>query len=137
MPLYDFECPKHGKYEDFCDSNISLHYCPKCGKRSHKLLSIGRINVSNEDAPHIRESANALIDKETARFSDDPHTRALAEKPTRSNLNAYLKANKLRYAENEGGAPPRYRPPAPVDTKALVNEVYQKKRKRDRLEVRT
>jgi putative FmdB family regulatory protein len=137
MPLYDFECPTHGTFEEFTDSKIRLIPCPICGKRSHKLISACRINIANDDAPHIRESADALLDKETARFSDKPHVRALAERPTRSNLNTFLKAEGLRYAENEGGAPPRYRKPEETNVKALVDEVYQKKRKRDRLEVTT
>jgi putative FmdB family regulatory protein len=137
MPLYDFSCPRHGTFEEFADHKKWFEKCPTCGKKSHRLLSVGRINVANEDATHIRESANVLLDKESARFSDKAHVRALAEKPTRTNLNTYLKAEGLRYAENEKGAPPIYRKTAETDTKALVNEVYQKKRNRDRLEVRS
>lgn len=137
LALFDFECPDHGVFEEFCDRNFWFVDCPKCGKKSHKLLSIGRINCSNDDAPHIREAANVLLDKETAHLSDKPHVRALALRPTRSNLNAYLKAEGLRYAENERGGPPVYKRPEPVDTKAIAKDLYEKKRKRDRLEVKT
>jgi hypothetical protein len=137
LALFDFECPEHGIFEELIDRRFWLEKCPKCGKMCHKIISACKINVANDDAQHIRESANALIDKETARFSEDPVTKALAEKPTRSNLNAYLKANKIRHVENEGGAPPRYRKPPEPDKKVLIKELYEKKRKRDRLEVRT
>ena len=139
MPLYDFKCKKHGAFEDFLSSDTKFWFapCPKCGKMSPKLPCACKVNVANEDAPHIREAANMLLDKESAHLSDDPKTRALAANPTRSNLNAYMKDKKIRYAENEGGAPPRFRKPEPVDKKALVNELYQKKRQRDRLEVRS
>jgi hypothetical protein len=135
--LFDFECSDHGIFESLRERKFWFAKCPVCGKRSHKIISAPRINLANEDAPHIREAADVLIDKETARFSDDPHVRALAEKPTRSNLNSYLKAKNIRYVENEGGAPPRYRKPEGPDRKALVKELFEKKRKRDRLEVRT
>ena len=137
LALFDFECPEHGIFESLIDRKFWLEKCPVCGKMCHKIISACKINVANDDAQHIRESANALIDRETARFSDDPITKALAEKPTRSNLNAYLKDKKIRYAENEGGAPPRFKKPEPVDTKSIAKEMWQKKQKRDRLEVRT
>jgi hypothetical protein len=137
LALFDFECPEHGIFESLIDRKFWLEKCPVCGKMCHKIISACKINVANDDATHIREAANALIDRESARVSADPLTRALAEKPTRSNLNAYLKANKLRYAENEGGAPPRFKKPAPVDVKAIAGEMWKKKQKRDRLEVHT
>lgn len=138
MPLYDFECSKHGYFEDFLSSDTKFWFapCPKCGKMAPKRPSIGRVNVVNEDAPHIRESANALLD-ETSRFSNKVHERALAENPTRTNLKRYLKAEGLRYAENEGGAPPRFRKPPDPDQKKIVNELLAKRQKDRRLEVRT
>lgn len=137
LALFDFECPKHGVFEEFADRNFWFVPCPKCGKKSKKLISIGRINLANEDATHIRESADALLDRETARFSDKPHVRALAESPTRSNLKAYLKAEGLRYAENEKGAPPTYKRKPDPDRKQIVNSIMEMRRKRNRLEVRT
>lgn len=133
--LFDFECPKHGVFEEFADVTFWFVLCPRCGKKSTKRPSIGRVNVTNEDAQHIRESAHALLD-ETSRFSTKAHERALAENPTRSNLQRYLKAEGLRYAENEGGAPPRYRKPPEPDRKKLVNELLAKRQKDRRLEVR-
>jgi hypothetical protein len=104
---------------------------------SRKLISACRVNIANEDALHIRQSAEALLDRETAHLSDKPHVRALAAKPTRTNLKAYLKAEGLRYAENEGGAPPVYRKPPPVDEKKLAEKVMQARIKDRRLEVRS
>lgn len=134
--LFDFECPKHGMFEDYIDVAFCFAPCPTCGKMSPKRPSIGRVNIVNEDVGHVRESAQALLD-ETSRFSSKPHERALAEKPTRSNLKRYMKAEGLRYAENEGGAPPRYRKPPEPDKGKLVNELLAKRQKDRRLEVRT
>ena len=135
--LFDFNCPDHGIFEKFHNRNFWFAKCPTCGKKSHKILSIGRINTANEDAPHIREAANMLLDKETAHLSEKVHVRELAAKQTRSNLNRYLKAEGIRHAENVKGAPPVYRKPDEPDKKALIDELWKKKRKRDRLEVRS
>lgn len=138
MPLYDYECPKHGVFEEFASTcSKSLIKCPRCGKISRKLISACRINVANEDAFHIRQSAEALLDKETAHLSEKPHVRALAEKPTRSNLKAYMKAEGIRYAENEKGAPPVYKKPPPVDEKRIADKVMQARQRDKRLEVRS
>jgi hypothetical protein len=137
LALFDFECPKHGIFESLIDRKFWLVECPVCGKMCQKIISACRINTANDDAQHIREAANALIDRDTARFSDDPVTKALAEKPTRSNLNAYLKDKKIRYAENEGGAPPRFKKPEPVNVKEIAKDMFHRKQKRDRLEVHT
>lgn len=139
MPLYDFKCPKHGLFEEFLSSSETFSFvnCPKCGIMSPKQPCVCKVNIANEDAPHIRESANALLDMETAHLSDKAHVRELAAHPTRSNLKRFLKAEGLRYAENEGGAPPRYRKPEEPDRTKIIKEVIEKKRKRERLEVRS
>lgn len=135
--LFDFECPRHGLFEALVDAEKKRVLCPRCGRISSKRPSIGRVNVLNEDAPHIRESARALLDPETAHLSDKEHVRALAKNPTRSNLYRYLKAEGLRYAENEGGAPPRYRKPPDPDAGNIAAELLARKKKRDALEVRS
>jgi hypothetical protein len=48
-----------------------------------------------------------------------------------------LKDKKIRYAENEGGAPPRFKKPEPVNVKNIAKEMWQKKQKRDRMELIT
>lgn len=135
--LFDYECPRHGLFESFGDSENKSVLCPRCGRISSKRPSIGRVNVANEDASHIRESAKALLDPETAHLSDKEHVRALAANPTRTNLQRYLKAENLRYVENEGGGPPRYRKPQEPDAGRITDELLRKKRKRDALEVRS
>lgn len=135
--LFDFECPKHGLFEAFEDAEKTMVPCPICCKMSRKRPSIGRVNVSNEYAAHIRDSARALLDPETAHLSDKEHVRALAKCPTRSNLYRYLKAEGLRYAENEGGAPPRYRKPQEPGAGEVAADLLARKKKRDALEVRS
>lgn len=134
--LFDYECPRCGLFEDFADDKFCSLKCPRCGKMSPKRPSIGRVNVANEDVQHVRESAAVLLDG-SSRYSSKPHERELANKPTRSSLMRYLKAEKLRYAECEGGAPPRYRKPPEPDRKQIVESILAKRQKDKRLEVRS
>lgn len=122
MILADFQCTyrKCGRIEEdlFIESGQWYKQCPACRNLSKRIPSIGRINTVNDDASHIRDAARHLLDPDTAHLSDKVHVRELATNPTRSNLNRFLRAEKIRYAENEGGAPPRYkRPPKPDTTK--------------------
>ena len=43
MPLYDYLCEKHGKFEDFnsVEDYQKDSKCPKCGQKSKKLPSLG------------------------------------------------------------------------------------------------
>ena len=36
MPIYDFICLTHGKFEAIRGSNVTSASCPKCGKRAPK-----------------------------------------------------------------------------------------------------
>jgi putative FmdB family regulatory protein len=137
MPLYDYECPEHGEFEEFKGLNNVLIPCPICGKQSKRLVTIGRLGVSlaNEDAKHIRESAAALLDINTAKTSDKTHVRNLALNPTRTNLKRYLKAEKIRYAEPERGAPPVYKRPPEPDTRKITEQMAKNLQERRRIEV--
>lgn len=135
MIIADFECTnkqcKKQEPDVFIENHVWYKRCPYCGHDAKRIITLGSVNTANEDAPHIRESARALLDPDTARHSDKPHVRALAENPTRSNLNRYLKAEGIRRAENEGGAPPRYRAPEKPDKEQIRKEVYEKYRERN------
>jgi len=136
MPIYDYECKKCGVFESIERINDTWTSCPTCGKNSKRIISMGGVNIVNEDVLHVRQSAEALLDKESAARDPRPHARDLAKNPTRSNLKRYLKAEGLRYAENEGGAPPRYRRPEGPDSKAITNDLYKKHREREAIEIR-
>ena len=137
MPVYDYSCRKCGIFEQLAKVNEVWASCPSCGKNSKRIISIGKsaVNMANEDVLHVRQSADILLNKETAANDPRPHARALANNPTRTNLKNYLKAEGLRYAENEGGAPPRYRKPEGRDREAITGELYQKHRERSAIEV--
>jgi len=141
MIIADFECQnkrcKRLEADVLIESHVWYKTCRHCGHDAKRIISLGRVNMVNEDARHIRESAAALLDMEVARKSKDPIERALAESPTRSNLKAYLKHKNLRYAENEKGAPPIYRPKPELDMTKARNEAWERHRERNRLEIRT
>ena len=130
MILADFECTKCGSViEDIIDSSIWEGTCSECHGRTMRLPGIGRVNTVNDDAPHIRDSAKHLLDPDTAHLSDKAHVRDLALNPTRTNLNRFMKAEKIRYVENEGGAPPVYKRPEKPDTSKLREAMHNAVRK--------
>ena len=137
-PIYDYACKKCGIFESIERISDTWTNCPTCGKYSNRIISMGKsaVNTANEDALHVRQSAAALLNKETAAKDPRPHVRDLANHPTRTNLKRYLKAEGLRYAENEGGAPPRYRKPEGRDRGQIAKELYEKHRERNAIEVR-
>jgi|GEM_PF-1925353 len=138
MIIADFECPKCGKIrEEIVHSAVWQGTCPECHCLTKRIITLGGVNCANEDARHIREAARTLLDPETARHSDKAHVRDLAENPTRSNLKRYLKAEGLRYAENERGAPPLFRKPEPINREKLRKEVLDGYRKRNSISIET
>jgi len=139
MPIYDYNCKKCGEFESIERISDTWTICPTCGKRAKRIISLGgtAVNMTNEDALHVRQSAEILLNKETAPTDPRPHVRDLANNPTRSNLKRYLKVEGLRYAENEGGAPPRYRKPEGRDRGAITKELLEKHRARTAIEVRS
>ena len=41
MPLYEYECPEHGKFEKLKRlPDDYMETCPKCGKLCRKLMSV-------------------------------------------------------------------------------------------------
>lgn len=136
MIISDFECTKCGAVtEDIIDSSVWEGTCPECRGRTKRLIGIGAVNTVNDDAPHIRESARTLLDPDTARHSDKAHVRDLALNPTRANLKRYMNVEKIRYVENEKGAPPAFtRPPKP-DRTQQKEAAYEALRKSRAIEV--
>lgn len=138
MIIADFECPKCGHiHEDIIDSSVWEGTCPECGEKTKRIMTLGGVNCANEDARHIRDSAATLLDMETARHSDKPHVRDLAENPTRSSLNRYLKVEGIRYVENERGAPPVFQRQKPIDRERMRREIYDTYRKSKSITIET
>lgn len=46
MPLYEFSCPEHGRFDEFQDMH-EMHraVCPKCGKRADRVFSPAAVTV--------------------------------------------------------------------------------------------
>jgi putative FmdB family regulatory protein len=47
MPLYDFSCPKHGRFEDYktMDNCSSPVPCPKCKSPSERIITASNIHI--------------------------------------------------------------------------------------------
>lgn len=136
--LRDFECPSGHITELFCHDKQKKTKCPVCGKKAHKIITQGKSNLqADEGAAWIKESADALLDRETAHLSDKPHVRALAQEANRTNLRNYMKAEGIRHAENEGGGPPVYRRPERRSTEETARILYERHRERKALNIST
>lgn len=40
MPIYEYECPNCGVFEDIVPQNTDIVQCKKCGAKSHKIMSL-------------------------------------------------------------------------------------------------
>lgn len=137
--LVDFECanPTCGTiFEELAAPAQEFMFCPACGSRAKRIISVSGAYLGNQDAKWIRESAEALVDKEAAVHSKDPLERQLATNPTREAVRAYMQQKGLRYFENQGGAPPRWKRPKEPDTSGRTERMWRKLQEMRRMEVR-
>lgn len=61
MPTYEYECPKHGIFEEFHSMSIKLEHCPECEKAGEtieikRLISLGSRGI-------VELTGQDLIDK--------------------------------------------------------------------------
>jgi hypothetical protein len=133
IKVFDYECDSCGRIvEHIIDLEREGVKSCRCGGVMKRIISFGRPSVNET---WTRDSAAALLDMEIARRSSDPIERALALTPNRENLQRYMKAKNLRFAENEKGAPPVYRRPEEPDLNKIVDKLYNKHRERNRIEL--
>ena len=96
MPVFDYKC----KYCDYIVEQIQ-HYsvreveCPVCGNQAERIISVSKVNTSNDDASWIR-SVVEVVDKD----SKEPHVVEFRRNPTRANYKRWMKLEGLRPLEN-------------------------------------
>ena len=61
MPLYDYNCDKHGHFEEifFLHADSSHCVCPKCGKRCKKLFVAPAVHLF---VPHFNEGLGEFVE---------------------------------------------------------------------------
>lgn len=60
MPVYEFKCPEHGKFEKLkMIDSAYMEPCPKCGRLSKKLISLSHFN--NYPIKGARASYNGKV----------------------------------------------------------------------------
>lgn len=134
MILTDMECPECGFIEELLiDPNEDkLNFCPRCGAVSKRIISLGRVYCSNQDAKWLK-SVLDVVDKDDNR----PHVRNFRENPTRENYKAWMRGEGIKPLDyTDHGAPPVARKPEPVDHGKFVDYMMQKLQESRRLEVR-
>lgn len=68
MPLFTYECKKHGEFEAVlrvseCDNPVN---CPICNKKAKKIISLGHGGIwrKSDSVPWVRSVAKVLTDNE-------------------------------------------------------------------------
>lgn len=49
MILYDFNCPKHGRFERMAPSGAKVAECPECGAVCRKVLTVPKFHLDGTD----------------------------------------------------------------------------------------
>ena len=131
MILCDYECPKCKKVtEHFVDAQQKTVDC-KCGGKAKKIISLPGVYVNSEN-PNWIKSVLEVVDKE----NKAPHVQEFIKHPTRENYKRWMKEEKIRPVDwTEHGAPPTYRKPHEPDMDKIAENLYQRLRERQRLEL--
>ena len=124
MILYDYECKLCGHIFEKLSTENSIVYCEMCEGYTKRLISAPGGTNANQDADWIR-SVCEVVDK-----NGGAHCQEFLKRPTRDNLNKWMKKEGIRHFEQ--GEPIRH---APVNTRGIEREVLEKARKRDRIEI--
>lgn len=130
MPVYDFECPRCGIFETIADYDEVFLQCESCHGKARRIISFGKVNTANEDAPWIR-SVLEVVDKQ----GKEPETKAFLRNPTRSNMKAWMKARGLRHME-PGEEKVKMPDPIEAGRERRLKYMWEQHQKRNRLEVR-
>ena len=127
MPIYDTRCTSCGTEREIICGPDDHPPCPKCGGDTKRLITCSGPNCANEDAGWIK-SVTEVVDKDDA----SPHSREFLRNPTRSNYQAWMRAEGLRPLEpGEGPSKP---PPVPMDR--IRRGVMERMRERRTIEIR-
>ena len=131
MPLFDYSCPICGyKVELFTFNGVEFADCPNCCGEARKQFSFGQSAPFQEDAAWI-SSVREVVSKD----GDCAVDREFLKNPTRKNYREWMKFHKLIPVENVRGGPPTRQVPK-ADREKIVKYCVEKKRERERVEVR-
>jgi len=97
MPVYDYKCMK-------C-KNVTQHVrevktrnrmtkCPICGEKAPRIWSTSNVNTANDDAAWVRTCHTGFSKKDKT-----PAVLEYLKNPTRSTLNAAMKAKGIRHMD--------------------------------------
>lgn len=128
MPVYDQECLSCGHtFEVIAGYDDEILPCEECGAESRRVIAVNGPNCANDDTDWIR-SITEVVEK----GSGKPHNEIFLKNPTRANYKRWMKAEGVRHLEPGE----ENRRPGPVDVKAIGDKLFNRHRKRKRLEVR-
>jgi len=66
MPMYEYECPKHGRYETFMPmKECNLGICPSCGKVGDRKFSSYHVYV--DFTPGFDHGLNTYVNTKSQR----------------------------------------------------------------------
>ena len=134
MPiLADFECKKCKKIEEhYVGAQQKTVKC-KCGGMAKKIITLPGVYVNYEN-PSWMSSVLDVVDKEDKR----PHVQEFIKFPTRENYKRWMKEEKIRPVDwTEHGAPPVFKKPDAPSIDKIANQLYNRLRSRQRLEIHT
>lgn len=125
-PIYDFECAACGKtIEAIEDIETKAIEC-ECGATALRIITASGVHLGNEDASGWVKSVLEVVDKD----SSAPHVRDFLKDPTRRNYKRWMKGEGLRPLE-----PGERTKPPPTDTSRIHQKVWERHRKRKRIEI--
>lgn len=105
MPIYDFECTNpdcKNVSEHVVNLGTSEVSCPACGSPAAKIFSPMGAGTFNEDAAWIRSVLEVV-----AKDSTKPYTQEFLRRPTRANMQRWMRAEGIRHVE-DGEKPARF-----------------------------
>lgn len=120
MPLYDFECPVCGVFEDVAGAETDTAVCT-CGRSAKKLFSCGK--GYRADATWVRD-CTVPFDREDTR----PEVRAYLANP--SDRQALLRAEKAAGIRHKEEGEPSRPQKAPGLTHEQRHELHQRHKSR-------
>jgi putative FmdB family regulatory protein len=132
MPIYDYECGSCGAItERYAKIDDEILACEKCASDAYRIISVGGHYCGNQDAPWLK-SVLEVVDKDPSK----PHCVEFRKNPTRANWKAWMKGEGIRPAgDTYGGGPITAQKPPEPDMSKVRKEVWEKHRKRTRIEI--
>ena len=129
--LADFECRRcHQIHEALTEPGRVGRKCPACGGNAKRIISLGRVDTSNE-SPSWLKSVVDIVDKDSTKA----HVREFVRNPTRRTYQNWMKGENIHPVDHtEHGGPPTYKRPQGPDLAKVREEIARKQYERRRVE---